>query len=236
MLNESAIGELGWTPEEALGKKVNFGGSIGYIKAVVRDFYFNSLHYQVGPLAIMIEPNQANVLLVQLSSGNPLEHLAALEDIWKILVPDRPFNYKFVDQEYERLYRSEERVGSIFRLFAGIAVFVACMGLFGLVSYVALRRTKEIGIRKVLGAGVSNIVVLLSRDFVKLVVLAIVIATPVSWYTMNRWLEGFAYKIDVSWWIYPLAGILAIAVALLTICFHSIKAALMNPVDSLRSE
>lgn len=150
--------------------------------------------------------------------------------------PKFPFDYRFADDEYQKLYKSETVVGSLANYFAFLAIFISCLGLLGLSAFTAEQRTKEIGVRKVLGASVSSIFGLLSKDFLKLVLLAIVIATPLAWWAMSQWLQGFAYQVDLSWWIFALAGLLAIGIALLTISFQSVKAALMNPVKSLRSE
>jgi ABC-type antimicrobial peptide transport system permease subunit len=159
-----------------------------------------------------------------------------LEEVYKRINPNYPFAYQFLDQEYARLYRSEQVMAALARVFAGLAIIISCLGLLGLVMFSAEQRTREIGIRKVLGASVSGIIALLSRDLLKLVLLAIILASPVAWLTMNRWLADFAYKVDLEWWIFVSAGLLTVCIALLTIGFQSIKAALMNPVKSLRAE
>ena len=235
MLNEAAVKELGWTNEEAVGKKLNFG-SPTYVKAVVGDFYFNSLHHQVGPLAIMVDPEQANVILAKLPKGNPAEHLAKMEGIWKSLAPDRPFNYKFVDQEYARMYQTEEKIGSVFSLFAGIAIFIACMGLFGLVSYVALRRTREISIRKVLGATQVDVLKVLSADFFVLLGISAVLATAFGIWFSKQWLEGFAYKTTVSPMVYVVAILIVAGISLLTIGYRTVKVNRQNPASTLKDE
>jgi putative ABC transport system permease protein len=235
MLNEAAVKELGWTNEEAVGKKLDFG-SPTYVKAVVGDFYFNSLHHQVGPLAIMVDPEQANVILAKLPKGNPAEHLAKMEGIWKSLAPDRPFNYKFVDQEYARMYQTEEKIGSVFSLFAGIAIFIACMGLFGLVSYVALRRTREISIRRVLGATSADVLKVLSADFFVLLGISAVLATGFGIWFSKQWLEGFAYKTTVSPLVYVVAILTVAAISLLTIGYRTLKVNMTNPAKTLKDE
>jgi putative ABC transport system permease protein len=161
--------------------------------------------------------------------------LKTLEKTWKA-TSDNPFAYSFLNERFNKMYESEQRVGKLFGIFAGLAVLIACLGLFGLAAFTTIQRTKEIGVRKVLGASVLSIVSLLSKDFVKLVGVAIVIASPLAWYGMNRWLSDFAYKVHIEWWVFLLAGVLAVGVALLTVSFQSIKAALVNPVKSLRSE
>lgn len=235
MLNEAAVKELGWTNEEAVGKKLDFG-SPTYVKAVVGDFYFNSLHHQVGPLAIMVDPEQANVILAKLPKGNPAEHLAKMEGIWKSLAPDRPFNYKFVDQEYDRMYQTEEKIGAVFSLFAGIAIFIACMGLFGLVSYVALRRTREISIRKVLGATQFDVLKVLSADFFVLLGISAVLATAFGIWFSKQWLEGFAYKTTVSPMVYVVAILIVAGISLLTIGYRTVKVNRTNPAKTLKDE
>jgi putative ABC transport system permease protein len=235
MLNEAAVRALGWSNEEAVGKKLDFG-SPTYVKAVVEDFYFNSLHHQVGPLAIMVDPDQANVILAKLPKGNPSEHLAKMEEIWKSLTPDRPFNYKFVDQEYARMYQTEEKIASVFSLFAGIAIFIACMGLFGLVSYVALRRTREISIRKVLGATSTDVLKVLSADFFVLLGISAVMAVLFGIWFSNEWLQGFAYKTEISPWVFVLAILIVTGISLLTIGYRTVKVFIQNPAKTLKDE
>ncbi|HSJ66257.1 MAG TPA: FtsX-like permease family protein [Anditalea sp.] len=236
IINESAVKEMGWVVEEAVGKKVNFGGYTAYIKAVVGDFYFNSLHHQVGPLALFLDKGQTNVLLVKMSGGNPTENLAQLEEIWKGLVPERPFNYKFVDAEYGQMYRSEERVAQIFGLFSGIAVLIACMGLFGLVSYVAFRRTREISIRKVLGANVMDILKVLSADFFILLGLSATLAIGFGIWFSKEWLSGFSNQAVIPVWIYFIAiGIVGL-IALLTISYRTFKVYTQNPAQTLADD
>jgi putative ABC transport system permease protein len=159
-----------------------------------------------------------------------------VEKTYKTINPNQPFEYTFLDQTFADQYRDDERKGNLFLAFSSMAIFIACLGLFGLATFTAEQRTKEIGVRKVLGASVANIVTLLSKDFLKLVLVAIVIASPIAYYAMHRWLQDFAYRVDISWWIFGLAGLLAVGIALLTVSFQSIRAALVNPVKSLRSE
>lgn len=236
ILNESALQRLGWSPEEAIGKKVDFGGSLAHVKAVVKNFHFNSLHHQVSPMVIFIDPDQANVMLVKMPAGNPSLHLATLEETWKALVPNRPFNYKFVDQEYAQMYRSEQRVGEIFGLFSGIAIFIACMGLFGLVSYVALRRTREISIRKVLGATQGDVVGVLSADFFRLLAISAVLAIGFGIWFSDSWLSAFANRARVGVWPYLSAILIVLILALITIGYRSWKVFSMNPSKTLKSE
>jgi putative ABC transport system permease protein len=236
ILNESALQRLGWSPEEAIGKRVDFGGGLANVKGVVKNFHFNSLHHQVGPMVIFIDPDQANVLLVKMPAGNPAVHLATLESTWNSLVPNRPFNYKFVDQEYGQLYRSEQRVGEIFGLFSGIAIFIACMGLFGLVSYVALRRTREISIRKVLGATQSDVVGVLSADFFKLLAISALLAIGFGIWFSDSWLSAFANRASIGLGPYLTAIGIVLVLALITIAYRSWKVFSMNPSKTLKSE
>jgi putative ABC transport system permease protein len=236
VLNEAAVKALGWkTPQEAIGQKLDLNGRAGEIKAVIEDFHFASMKQKIGPLVIFPEGG-GNVVLVKLSGNQLAKTLQFMESKWRTLAPDRPFEYQFLDEEFDKLYAAESRTGSIFSVFAFLSIFLACLGLFGLSAYTTAQRTKEIGVRKVLGASVASIVALLSKDFLRLVVIAIVLASPIAWYAMHQWLQGFSYKIDIQWWVFALAGLLAVGIALLTISFQSIKAALMDPVKSLRSE
>ena len=240
VINEQAAQRIGYKDRSAgsaVGQTLTFWGKPGKIIGVVQDFHFQSLHEPIKPLIMWFgEKATYGNLLVRTQPGQTKQALASLETVCKQLNPAIPFSYSFADQEYQSMYKSEQIVGELVNYFAVLAIFIACLGLFGLASFTAEQRTKEIGVRKVLGASVASIVGLLSNDFLKLVVIAIVIATPAAWYVMDKWLQGFAYKTDLSWWIFALAGVLAIGIALLTISFQAIKAALMNPVKSLRSE
>jgi putative ABC transport system permease protein len=173
---------------------------------------------------------------VRLQSGNTPKYLSGLENKWKGFVPDSPFDYSFLDSEFESLYRSEQSMGTVFAIFTFLSIFVACLGLFGLSIYTLARRTKEIGVRKVLGATVQNIVALVSKDFLKLVLISAIIAFPIAWLAMSKWLEDFAYRITIGWAVFAFASITALLIALFTISFQAIRAARANPVSSLRSE
>ncbi len=162
--------------------------------------------------------------------------IAATQKQYKKYAGNIPFSYNFLDKSFEAHYKSEQHAGLLFNVFAGIAIFISCLGLFGLATYTAQVKIKEIGIRKVLGASIAGIVKLISKDFLKLVVISIVIATPVAWWAMNKWLQDFAYRIDISWWVFVVAGVIALLIAIVTVSFQSIKAALANPVKSLRTE
>lgn len=236
VLNESAAKKLGWTPQQAIGQRMFLDNSRpGVVKGVVRDFHFESLHAAIKPLVLFPE-DYGRQLLVKVSGRNLPQTIAFVETKWKQLAPYLPFEYRFLDDDYTKLYQSEQQLGTVMDLFAGIALVLTCLGLLGLSAYIVQQRTKEIGVRKVLGASVASIVSLLSRDFLKLVIVSVILASPVAWWAMNRWLNDFAYKIDIEWWFFAVAGLLAVGIALLTVSFQSIRAALMNPVKSLRSE
>ena len=179
---------------------------------------------------------RTKILNIKISGKNIPAALQSLANVWKERVPHRPFEYSFLEEEYNALYKTEQRTAQVFALFAGLAILLACLGLFALSAYTTAQRTKEIGIRKVLGASVSNIVNMLSKDFLKLVLIAAFIAFPIAWWSMNKWLQDFAYRINISWWIFFVAGLAAVLIALITVSFQAIKAAVSNPVKSLRTE
>ena len=235
ILNETAVKALG-LKSPVVGQWFEFQSRRGQIIGVAKDFHFRSFHQKIEPMVLFYAPNWQVHVFAKLSPGAAPRVLAEAETIWKERFPEKPFAYTFLDERFDRLYQTERKAGQLFNVFAGIAILISCLGLFGLATFSAERRTKEIGVRKVLGASVVSIVSLLSKDFLKLVMIAIVIASPIAWYTMNRWLQDFAYRVDIAWWVFALAGLLAIGIALLTVSFQSIKAALMNPVKSLRSE
>ncbi len=235
IINESLVARTGY--KDPVGQPITMWGKPGKIIGVMEDFHFQSLHTPIAPLILRLstEPSSQN-FLIRTQPGQTKQAVASIEALWKQQNPKFPFSYHFADDEYQKLYQSESVVGSLANYFAFLAIFISCLGLFGLSAFTAEQRTKEIGVRKVLGASVTNIIGLLSTDFLKLVLIAIVIASPLAWYATNQWLQGFAYKIDLSWWVFILAGLLAIGIALLTVSFQSVKAALMNPVKSLKSE
>ena len=235
LINEKQAKLFNWTPEEAVNKLVNFNGRESRIKGVVKDFHFTSMHEPIGNL-VLFPDTWGQVLLLKLGGNNVQSTLGFLENSYKTLVPHRPFAWHFLDEELEKLYRSEIRTSRLISTFSALAIFLACLGLFGLASHSIAQRTKEIGIRKVLGASLASVLTLLSRDFLKIVLLAVVLATPLAWYVMQNWLENFAYRIELRWWVFAVAGATAVAVAFLTVSYQSLKAALDNPVKSLRSE
>ncbi|MBD2699231.1 ABC transporter permease [Spirosoma sp. BT702] len=235
VLNETAVRQLGWTPEQAIGKPFQYGRAKGQIIGVTKDFHFESLHQQMAALAMVMSTEDFNWLSIPLKGDVPTA-VKNVESVWKRFFPGRPFDYQFLDERFGRLYAREQTQQTLFSVFAGIAILISCLGLFGLSMFMAEQRTKEIGIRKVLGASEISLVALFSKDFMKLVLVALVIASPVAWYAMHNWLNDFAYRTDIHWWVFVLAGGLTVLIALLTVSFQSVKAALTNPIKSLRSE
>jgi len=237
LLNEAAVKLFGYSsPQQAIGRRFKQWGREGKIVGVMKDFHFRSLQEVIKPLSMRIEMKNISLISVKMSTQNTASTLAAIENKWKILIPNRPFSYYFLDEFFDRQYRAEQRFGKLFLNFAVLAIFISCLGLLGLASYSTLQRTREIGIRKVLGATVPSIVNMLSRDFIVLVIISFFIASPLAYWFMHSWLKDFAYRIDISWWIFAIAGILASVIALGTISFQAIRAALSNPVKCLRSE
>ncbi|TDE18526.1 ABC transporter permease [Dyadobacter psychrotolerans] len=244
IVNESLAKELlkdqpKQTMQSLIGKPFGFNGmdSLGTIVGVAKDFNFNSLHHKIETLCLFNQKNWGySEMSVRIKGGDTKQAIASLQSVWNRQVPEKDFTYSFLDQHFAELYKSDRQVSEIVGILAGLAVLVSCLGLFGLASYSAERRIKEIGVRKVLGASVAGIVALLSSDFIRLVVISILIASPLAWWAVNSWLQDFAYRIEIQWWVFAAAGLLAVGIALLTISFQSIKAALVNPVKSLRSE
>ncbi|HEY4195948.1 MAG TPA: ABC transporter permease [Mucilaginibacter sp.] len=234
ILNEAAIREIGL--KDPVGKRFRMGKINGTIIGVVKDFHFASMKEKIAPSVFMYDPNYLRTVYIKTTGKDAPKAIRAAETQFKQYNGEYPFSYAFLDDIFNDLYQGEQREGTLFTYFAGIAIFISCLGLLGLAAYTAQVRTREIGVRKVLGASVSGIVQLLAKDFIKLVLIAIIIATPVAWYFMNKWLQDFAYKISINWSVFMLAGGTAIIIAFMTIGFQAIKAALANPVKSLRSE
>ena len=240
ILNEAAVRVFGF--KNPIGKRVwRFNDDqlrerkTYTVVGVVKNFHFESLRSNIGALSMILSPN-SGAASFRLSSADLPALIKQIGKKWQQVAPGQPFSYQFMDESFDNMYRAEQRIGTIALTFAVLAVLIACLGLFGLAAFMAEQRTKEIGIRKVLGASVTSLIGLLSRDFLRLVLVAIFIASPLAWYIMSHWLSDFAYKIDIEWWMFALAGLLAVGIALLTVSFQSIKAALMNPIKSLRSE
>jgi putative ABC transport system permease protein len=237
IINEAAAKSLGYrSPQQAIGKKFSQWGREGQIIGVMRDFHYRSLAQNVEPLNFRINPSNSWVFTLKVSAQNIPATITAIQNKWKVLIPQRPFDYSFVDEAFNKQYATEDRFGKLFLNFAILAIFISCLGLLGLASYSTLQRTREIGIRKVMGASIFGIVNMLSREFLLLVIIAAVIAFPLAWFGMNKWLQDFAYRINISWWIFAVAAMLAFFIAITTVSFQAIKAALANPVKSLRSE
>ncbi|HZE83687.1 MAG TPA: ABC transporter permease [Puia sp.] len=239
ILNEAAAAALGWK-KDVLGQTItnpdNSGHAISYhVIGVVKDFYFRSLHERISPLVMVLGGGNGN-LIVKAKTKDIPGLLSTIKNKWKELRAEEPFSYSFLDQRFEDEYRAEQKTGMILGIFAGLTIFVACLGLFGLATFTAEQRTKEIGIRKVLGASVSGIVSLLAKDFLKLVVIAFVIAGPVAWWVMNKWLQDFAYRVPIGGWVFVFAAGVAIFITLVTISSRAVSAALANPVKSLKAE
>ena len=234
ILNESAVKAARLT--DPIGKKFRLWKTEGTIVGVVKDFHFSSMRHKIQPAIFYCQAKNYGQIYIKTTGKNLRGVIAAAESEWKKYNHGFPFEYNFLDDRFKGLYQSEQRTALLFNIFSGIAIFISCLGLLGLAAYTAQMRRREIGVRKVLGSSVTGILRLLAFDFMKLVVIAIVIATPASWYFMNKWLQDFAYKINIGWLVFVLAGLLAIVIALLTISFQSMKAALANPVKSLRTE
>jgi putative ABC transport system permease protein len=236
IVNEAAVKTFGWkTPENAIGKRFDTGINAQYVIGVVKDFNFEALHKPVEAMRITYI-KQASEISLKVDARHIDAALNHIKKTWKAMVPDVPLEYSFIDERIKEQYNNEQKMQSVFYAFAGLSLIIACLGLFGLSIFVVERKIKEIGIRKVLGANVPGIVVLLSKDFAVLVAIAVLIATPLSWYFMNNWLKDFAYRIKIEWWMFAVAGVIALLIALITVSIKSVKAAIANPVKSLRTE
>lgn len=240
MLNEAALHALGWTTNTAIGQTISRTSKRGeqdlfHVVGVVKDFHFRSLHEIISPLVMVLAPDPGN-LVVKLKSTDIAGFTASMQKRWNTLGADEPLTYSFLDERFSNTYKAEQKVGLIMAIFAGLTIFVACLGLFGLTKFTAEQRTKEIGIRKVLGASVAQIAQMLSKDFLKLVLIACLVAFPLSYWAMHTWLESFAYRMTIGWWVFLFAGLAALCIALITISFKAINAALANPVKNLRTE
>jgi len=219
------------------GYAMGWEDSLGTIIGIAKDFNFNSLHHKIETLTMEVRKEFGyNELSVRIDGKHTTEAISYIESVWNKMIPDLFFNYTFLDDHFAKLYQSDKQVSVVMSILSFLAILIACLGLFGLAAFTAQRRTKEIGIRKVVGASVFQITALLSKDFLQLVFISFLIATPIAWLAMHRWLEDFAYRIKVRGWVFVIAGVSALLIALLTISFQSIKAAIANPVKSLRSE
>jgi putative ABC transport system permease protein len=235
LVNEKALAIIGLKPSEVIGKPLTLWGNKGTIIGVVKDFNFKPIQQPIEPLILRLN-TWGEIAVVRTSPGQVEATTKALERICKELNPSYPFSYNFVDQDLANSYKAEQRLGTLFTIFASLAIFISCLGLYGLSAFLAERRTKEIGVRKVLGATEFHLVYLLSKTFTKPVLIAMVVAAPIAWFAMNKWLEGFAYHVDIHWSVFALAFIISLVIAWLTVSYESIRAAIMNPAQSLRDE
>ncbi len=235
ILNETAIKATG-IKEPVIGKRLTFQGTKGIIAGVVKDFHFQDMHQKISPLLIQYNKNWRGKMYVKTTAKDAPRALAAAEKVYKEYNAGHTFDYSFLDSQFNDLYKTDIHIGQLFNCFAIITILISCLGLFGLVTFTAESRVKEIGVRKVLGAGVPNIVTLLSKDFLMLVLIAAAIAFPIAWYGLSHFLQGYAYRTNLSWWVFALAGVITLLIAMLTVSFKSVQAALANPVKSLRTE
>lgn len=237
ILNQSAVRAIGWeNEEEAIDKQFLYGNRRGYVVGVVKDFHFESLHQPISPMVFLIPQDRFNEVAIKIRSESKEETLEFLKAEWQAMKPDFPFNYYFVADRFNQQYEAEEKVGTVFGFFAGLAILISVLGLFGLSAYATERRVKEIGIRKVMGASIWGIVSLLGRDFLKLVLIGFILAIPLAYFGMNSWLANFAYKISISWSVFFFAGLVATIIAAVTVSSQSIRAAMINPVDAFKVE
>jgi putative ABC transport system permease protein len=235
MMNESAVNKLGWA--KPIGKKLfSYYGKEGFVTGIIADFHFKTLHKEIEPLFLYMREEAPKYLAVKLNTADIRSTVEFIKHQWNNIIPDSPFEYFFYDSFYDQLYKKEALFGKIIFIFSMIAILIACMGLFGLAAFFSERRTKEIGIRKVNGAMITEVLTMLNGEFLKWVAVSFIFATPLSWYFMNKWLQTFAYKTEMSWWIFALAGVIAMVIALLTVSWQSLRAATRNPVEALRYE
>jgi hypothetical protein len=235
IINETAAKIMGFTAETAVGQPLQVYDRKGQIIGVVRDFNFKPLRQAMEPMLLRAN-TWGSIAIIKAEAGRTKETISAMEDVWSSRESLYPFAFNFIDEDLENMYRSERQVSTLFSAFALLAILISCLGLYGLSAYIAEQRTREIGIRKALGASIGNIIYLLNTRFVIPVIISMLIAAPIAWYAMNRWLEGFAYKINFNWGFVALAGLIALLISILTVSYESVKAAKVNPVKSLRSE
>jgi putative ABC transport system permease protein len=240
VINETAVKHFGWKMDEAIGKLMEFGErgkEPGKVIGVIKDFHFKHLHDAIDPLVMYLEPSfEGRFMALKLKSNNLKESVAAVEQTWKKILPQHEFQYQFLDESFDKLFDQEKRLGQLFSIFSGLAIFISCLGLFGLASFTMEQNRKSVAVRKVLGASVSNIVVMMSKDFLKLVIIGMVLAGPIAYFAMDKWLQGFAYNVGFGWIVFLYAAVAGTLVAFLTVSYHSLKAATSNPVNSLKEQ
>jgi putative ABC transport system permease protein len=237
ILNETATAKLGYrNPEQALNEKIIRNNDTLTIIGIVQNFHQEGLRKSIDPQIILLRPNTRNAYSVKVTSSEISKTIAGIGSAWSKYFPNDPFNFYFLDDVFDQQYKADNLYGKIFSMFSFLAILIACFGLLGLSAYNILQRTKEIGIRKVMGASVSQVLFILSKDFMLLVGISLLVAVPVTWFIMHNWLKDFAYRINMPWWVFFIAGLLSVMIALITISFQTIKAAVANPVKSLRSE
>jgi putative ABC transport system permease protein len=235
IINEALANKIGWTSQQAIGRTINKGVD-GPVVGVIKNFNFTSLHDPIGPLVIVLGRDFSRDFMIRIDGNDLQSTIGRLEMVWKQRITDRPFNYHFLDEDYNKLYQSEQRSSALFGVAAALAIVLACLGLFGLAAFTTVQRTKEIGIRRVLGANLGSITLLIAKNFLKLVGLAILIAVPLAWWAGNKWLQDFAFRIPVQAYVFITTAIVTSLIALCTVGYHAMRAALMNPVKSLRTE
>jgi putative ABC transport system permease protein len=237
LLNEEAAKLLGFTDfNKAVTGSIISSGDTVRLAGIVANYHHQGLQKAIDPMIFRLRPNSRGSYSLKIHSNNVQATIASVQQAWNKYFPADPFNYFFLDDYFNKQYNADQLFGNVFGLFAFLAILIACFGLLGLSAYNVLQRTKEIGIRKILGASTQNLLYLLSKDFLLLVLIAFVVATPVSWWIMHNWLQDYAYRISITWWVFAVAGIAAVFIALMTISFQAIRAALANPVKSLRTE
>jgi putative ABC transport system permease protein len=235
LVNEEVPKLMGLDAASAVGKRFNFGVD-GTIVGVMKNFHYQSVRNAIEPLAVLVDPSEFRYAVVRLKAGEVPASLGGVKEIWRRVYPQYPIEYRFFDEDFGRMYQADQRMGSLLKVFAGLAVVIACLGLFGLASFTAEQRTKEIGVRKVLGASSTGIVLLLSKEFASWVLVANVLAWPVAYLLMRNWLQGFAYRSAIAWWLFALAGTGALAIALMTVSFQAFRASRTDPARALKYE
>ena len=237
IINEAAVSNLGFGNTDPLGKTIIRSGQRHYtIVGVIKDFHYTSAKEKIAPLMMIASNNSRGLVILRVKTADVTRLISDIKNKWEAFNSGAPFSYSFLDERFASLYNTEQRTGKIFTSFSVVAVIIASLGLFGLAAFMIRQRVKEIGIRKVLGASSVSITAMLSKEFLKLIVIASLISFPLTWYAMSKWLQDFAYRTTIHWWVFLLAGVMALLIAAITISFQSIKAALANPVKSLRSE